>query len=61
MVIDTPEAVRALEAAFREAEERGPWRSRIDVSELFKNGSMLIELDEDGNLLTASGEAEKKA
>jgi len=60
LIIDTPEARKALEEAFREAEARGPWKSRIDLSEFFIKGSMLIELDENWDLITPAAEAEKK-
>ena len=61
LVIDTPEARKALEEAFREAEARGPLKPRIDVSELFTKGYMFIELDDDWDLLTPTDKTEKKS
>jgi len=60
-IIETPEEIRALEEALREAEARGPLKPRIDVSELFTKGYMFIELDDDWDLLTPTDKTEKKS
>jgi len=48
MVIDTPEAAANLEAAFREAMERGPMKfDGPSIDELLKRGEEFIENNPD--------------
>jgi len=48
MVIDTPEAARALEEAFYEAERRGPLDLdylKKNIDELITTGKTILEID----------------
>jgi D-serine deaminase-like pyridoxal phosphate-dependent protein len=50
MVIDTPEAARALEQAFREADRRGPLNFdhiRTEIDELLRTGRAAIDMNSD--------------